>query len=386
MRKVIMVLLFLVPLALMAQKGNFKLEGKIGDLDSPAKAYLVYKSVTGIRIDSMPIKKGQFNFKGSVSDPTAGVIYINHKGWGRKDPGNERFTIYLEQGDIQITTSDQLSNAIVTGSKLNDEFRKHLLVLKPFEDRRDALVTAFNSLPPEKKKDEAVRLEFKKLSDQIETERYQEYYTFIKTHADSYLALDMLEVYGRKYPDHTILIPLFNALSNEVRSTEHGKTFADFLQKGITSADYAEKLRSAADVIKDKTALAFTQNDPDGNPIHLSDFRGKYLLLDFWASWCGPCRRENPNVVKAYAVYHPKGLEILGVSLDNDKWAWMKAIRDDNLTWKQVSDLKGWNNAVGQLYGIHAVPSNLLIDPDGNIIAKDLRGVALERKLAEVLN
>jgi peroxiredoxin len=134
-------------------------------------------------------------------------------------------------------------------------------------------------------------------------------------------------------------------------------------------------------------APEFTQNDPDGNPVKLSSFRGKYLLVDFWASWCGPCRAENPNVVKAYTKYHDKGFEILGVSLDDEKGRtnWLNAIKKDGLTWKQVSDLKAWNNEAAQLYAIKAIPQNVLLDPSGKIIAKNLRAEALDKKLAELL-
>ncbi len=132
----------------------------------------------------------------------------------------------------------------------------------------------------------------------------------------------------------------------------------------------------------------FTQNDPDGKPISLSNFRGKYLLIDFWASWCAPCRAENPNVVKAYAKYHEKGFEILGVSLDNERGRenWLNAIKKDGLAWTQVSDLKYWNNEVARKYGISSIPQNFLLDPTGKIVGKNLRGETLSKKLEEIFN
>lgn len=135
-------------------------------------------------------------------------------------------------------------------------------------------------------------------------------------------------------------------------------------------------------------APEFTQNDTLGNPISLASFKGQYILLDFWASWCGPCRRENPNLVDAYNKYKDKNFTILGISLDRPegKEKWMQAIKDDNLAWAQVSDLKYWNNEVAKLYGIRSIPQSYLLDPEGRIIAINLRGAALHEKLAELFD
>lgn len=147
-------------------------------------------------------------------------------------------------------------------------------------------------------------------------------------------------------------------------------------------------LSSNLDKIRDlrlgHTAPDFTLNDPDGNPISLSQLRGKYVLIDFWAAWCKPCREENPNVVRAYQKYGGEKFEILGVSLDRTKEAWLKAIEDDGLPWIQVSDLQYFNSEAARLYNINAIPATYLVDPDGKIVEKNLRGASLEAKLLEL--
>ncbi|WNJ20760.1 TlpA disulfide reductase family protein [Pontibacter sp. G13] len=157
---------------------------------------------------------------------------------------------------------------------------------------------------------------------------------------------------------------------------------------GASNPSFSAQMQKQAQVFQAR-ALGATAPDlrfptPAGDTLALSDLRGKYVLVDFWASWCGPCRRENPNVKRVYATYHDQGFEILGVSLDRSKDAWVKAIAKDDLPWHHISDLKQWKSQAAQIYGIHSIPSTVLVDPSGAIVAKGLRGKALEEKLAEI--
>ncbi len=151
------------------------------------------------------------------------------------------------------------------------------------------------------------------------------------------------------------------------------------------AAQVAQLLKMSASFITGNEAPDFTMNDLNGKPVKLSDFRGKVMLVDFWASWCGPCRRENPHVVELYHKYHAKGFDVLGVSLDKTREPWLAAIEKDGLTWHHVSDLKGWSNSAAQLYGVSSIPATVLVDKDGKIIARNLRGEQLTAKLREVL-
>ncbi len=185
------------------------------------------------------------------------------------------------------------------------------------------------------------------------------------------------------------------ALGGVIAGLQNAKSglFIDYAKRYIelykdkypeAAAQLQEVIRSTQSFLPGAEAPDFTMETPDGKMLSLKDLRGKVVLIDFWASWCGPCRRENPNVVKAYKKYHERGFDVLGVSLDKDRKRWLDAIEKDGLIWHHVSDLQGWNNAAARLYGVSSIPHTVLVDPEGKIIARNLRGPALEQKLAEI--
>jgi peroxiredoxin len=175
-------------------------------------------------------------------------------------------------------------------------------------------------------------------------------------------------------PEYAVVGPLYEALSPTLKNTPQGRYYGELVQELKNVAIGAQ-------------APAFTQKTPDGKTVSLADFRGKYVLIDFWASWCKPCREDNPALVKAYTTYKGRNFEILGVSLDSEesREKWVKAIQEDHLSWPQVSDLRGWKNEAARSYAVHAVPQNYLIDPSGKIVAANLRGEKLTAALAQYL-
>ncbi len=212
--------------------------------------------------------------------------------------------------------------------------------------------------------------ELSAIEQKKETLRLKE---FIKAHPGSFSAIYLLDQYSRNL-DISEVKSLYAMLSPTYKNTPTGKNIIASIEARNNTA-------------VGKQAPDFTQSDTSGHEVKLSDFNGKYVLLDFWASWCVPCRAESPHLLKVFNQYKDKGFTVLGVSLDqpNKKEAWLSAIHKDGLLWTQVSDLKGWDNAAAKQYDISAIPANILIDPNGKIVAKNLQGEDLENKLNEVL-
>lgn len=374
MKKSLIALLFLFPAWIYAQDKPFTVQGSIGKHNSPATIHLAY-TLKGQRInDSCVLKNGAFQMKGTLNDTVMASLWLDYTGKTPQRKISDFITFYLEPVKTKVMAKDSLKNAAFTGSQVTTEYLYYSkVVLAPVVAKRKEMQDFYQAASPETRRTKEFNDSYEKMYDAMDELNRKIATTYLQDHQNSFISLTALRTVGGYTPDPKLVEPIFNSLSEKVRKSTAGKEYSDNLVKWKRVAIGA-------------TAPDFTQNDPNGNPVKLSGFRGKYLLVDFWASWCGPCRQENPNVVKTYAKYKDKNFTILSVSLDreNARDAWMKAIKDDNLTWNHVSDLKYWKNEAAVLYAVQAIPDNFLINPDGVIIARGLRGDDLDKKLGEI--
>jgi peroxiredoxin len=376
MKKSILTALALMPATLFAQN-KFVLKVAIGQDNAPAKAYLVYKQGQSVIKDSVMIKNGTFSFNGNMEDPFVAQLILDHQGVGltKLDRSADFLVFYMDKGNTSLTAKDSVKHAIITGSKINDDNREYKAFLAGPEKEIAYLNGTYAAAPANKKQDRAFIDSLQASANLLIAKRQDLQKQYIQQHPSSYISLlSLIEVSGDSI-DVATAKPLFTALSPDIRNSAAGKSFAATLNAVTATAVGA-------------MAPGFTLNDVNDKPVSLTAFKGKYVLLDFWASWCAPCRKENPNVLKAYRLYKDKNFTVLGVSLDRPgkKNDWLAAIKTDQLEWTQVSDLKFWDSAAAQLYGVRAIPANFLIDPSGKIIAVNLHGDELTQKLASLLN
>lgn len=358
---------------MVAAQKSYTLSGSMPKLKEPAKVYLVtLQNGAWKETDSIELKNGKFQFVGAVDEPQQAILSIKRLGTPKAKADRDSQGFFLENSTIYFNGVDSIQNATITGSVSNQESMALEALTKPLTNKIMQLNNKYSKY--NKNPINASAEERKKASDTVMNlvaEIKSVKLNFVKSHLNSFMGLYTFHysILDSKFIPVEVE-PIFNQFSMALKSSPLGK-------KTIEKIEIGKRRQTGI------AATDFIQNDLDGKPFKLSSLRGKYVLVDFWASWCVPCRNENPNVVKAYTALKDKNFEIVSVSLDypGGKEAWTNAIKTDGMPWIHVSDLKGWKNEVAQLYGINSVPQNILVNPEGLIVAKNLRGENLLEQL-----
>ncbi len=363
MKKLLLVLTIAAAIFSCTPKNQFTITGKIEGLKAE-KAFMARILNDSLQVvDSSIITEGGFTFKGISEVPDR--VFITFEG-----VNDLELNAFAETGAITIDGNmDNPAEIKVAGTPTQDLFNKYTDGLAPFQEELKKLTEAYYAARDAQDEEKMAQIiESYNAQDSLAGVYSQD---FIKTNKESvvsaYIVARSLHAY-----EYEELAEIAKHFPENLNTVSYVKIIKE----------YVEKLGRVA---VGQPAVDFTQNDAEGNPISLSSFKGQWVLVDFWASWCSPCRAENPNVVATYNQYKDRNFTILGVSFDQNKAAWLKAIEDDNLTWTHVSDLKGWRNAVGEIYAIKSIPQNILLNPEGTIVAKNLRGEDLGKKLEELI-
>ncbi len=341
---------FLCILLILSAKSQNQvaIKATITGLDEGTKVWLVPENGETWR-DSVLVSNASFEFHRKISKETQYSIHLT------REPENGKWwTFYVNKGVIIIKASNgNFNNVTISGSKYAVDFNDYNIFLRSKNDNKPLLANNY--------------LEFKTL-DSLKAIWTRQW---ILNHLTSPISTYEMYVFLKNKIAYNETEDMMNKLSNSAKETIYWSYLKDYID--------APNLISVG-----KDAPNFSQTDTLNKMVSLKDFRGKYVLVDFWASWCVPCRAENPNLVKTFKKYMDRNFTIISISLDNDWYRWIEAINKDSLTWTHISDLKYWDNSIVKKYAIESVPSNLLLDPNGKIVAINLRGDNLEKKLAEI--
>lgn len=358
-------LALLMPLQIYAQNSpGYTITGTTNIQAKKPWIYISKTTERSVKTDSLPFKGGKFEFKGKVSEPTRVEIYTDFDA--------PKATFIIDNSVMKFTAKDSLSNFSVTGSPAATASIKFKKMIAPNEKIYDTFLRDYWANYMGRKDDDPEKIASRQSIDSAYSSIYALHLAYLKANPASPIAMIVLNEYVSNKGITENLAPAFNAFPATVKNSASGKAFAS-------------RLHTALVLGIGKPALNFTVKNTEGKDVKLSDFKGKYVLLDFWASWCGPCRAEMPHVLKAYLAHKDSGFEVMAVSLDKeDKRAeWLKAIQDDRTSgFSQTIDPAG---AIAKMYDIHGIPQNYLISPEGKILAKDLRGQDLEEFLTKLL-
>ena len=363
MRKITLTVLLLSALSFFAQaqEKTFSISGKI-ELD---KGNLLVLTQRPGKIDTLAktaIANRQFSISGTTEEAVVAQLVIEGYAGG--------FVMILEPGEEYTANLTQNGNGDIRGGKLQTAYNEYQKIVVNANAESRALNKKASEAAAQKHFKTSKELQTK--ANKVQEAAFAKMNNIVRKNADNVLAAYLQTAGSERIMELEPLKQIYSLLSEKAKETAPGKILANRI------ADL-EKVSIAA------TAPDFTLTTPDGKQVSLYSVKGKLKIIDFWASWCNPCRQANPEVVEIYKEYHPKGLEILGVSLDNNQEAWVKAIEDDGLTWNHVSDLKGWENAAAQLYGVNSIPHLLVLDENNQIVARNLHGQELKDKIAEML-
>ena len=378
MKKII--LIALTGLMISCNSSSYKVSGEINGITDGTKVFLEKQDkVTGVvAVDTVKIEKGKFTFKGESKEPEIHLIQVeNVQG---------KVPFILENGNITIVINkDSIAKAKRSGTYNNDEFQSYNLKMTKIQESMQQKMTAFESQntaamnAANEKKDTVtinnLRREYAKIQENFTTQFTTENYAYIEKSPKSFISVLLIEgMLNEMAPKLDKIKKFYDSLDASLKETKPGKNIK-------TSLDATNKLAIG------QKAPDFSAKNPEGKMVSLKESLGKVTIIDFWASWCAPCRAENPNLVALYNEFHEKGLNIIGVSLDREgeDLKWKEAIAKDKLAWAQISNLKFWDDPIALQYNVKSIPAAFLLDAKGNIIAKDLRGDALKAKVAELL-
>ena len=360
-----------------AGENEFVVTGTIKGIADGKSVILEVQDETGQLkpIDTVKLEKGKFTFKGNAKEPDMHLISI--------ETVQGKIPFILENGDIEmIINKDSINITKVTGTYNNEELNSYkdkgaAIQKKMMKFQKDN--TAIMQEAQQKQDTVAMnklRKEYSKFQEEFATQSEN----YVNTHPKAFISALIIEgMFNQMTPDIAKITKYYNGLDKSVKDTKHGKK----IKKNLDAL--SKPVATVAPIEIGTIAPDFSAPNPDGKVVSLKESKGKVTIIDFWASWCKPCRQENPNMVALYKEFHPKGLNIVSISLDEKAEEWKKAIASDKLTWTNISNLKDFEDPIAVQYAIKLIPSTIIIDASGKVIAKDLRGAELKAKIASLL-